>query len=341
MVGAVVVAGNRIVGEGYHRRAGGPHAEVIALEAAGARTRGATLYLTLEPCQHTDKRTPPCVPRILQSRIARVVIAMPDPNPQVGGRGIRRLQQAGVSVDVGCLRKEAEQLNEAYVHYMRTGRPFVILKAALTLDGKIATATGESQWITGEQARRYVHRMRSEADAIMVGIGTVLRDDPRLTARRQGRTTSGGPARVILDSTLRIALSARVLQKPGDPILITTRQASAQKIKRLQKAGASVLVLPSDRGRVSFPASLRALAKRGITSVLLEGGSELNAAAMRTGTINRVALFVAPLLLGGQDAKSVIGGKSPSGLAQAVTIEDATVRRLGRDLLIEGRVAKT
>jgi len=183
MVGAVVVSGRRIVGQGYHRRPGGPHAEVLALRSAGGRAHGATLYVTLEPCHHTSKRTPPCVPAIMESGLRRVVVAIRDPNPLVSGRGISRLRRAGVRVTVGCLREEAERLNEIYCHWMRTGRPFVIMKAAMTLDGKVAAASGESRWITGEAARRHAHRLRSQVDAVMVGIGTVLRDDPQMTVR--------------------------------------------------------------------------------------------------------------------------------------------------------------
>ena len=219
MVGALVVAGTRVVGAGFHQRAGGPHAEVIALQRAGHRARGATLYVTLEPCSHTNKRTPPCVPRILASGVRRVVAAMPDPNPLVSGRGLGRLRDRGMTVVVGCLREEAEQLNESYCHWVTTKRPFVLLKAGMTLDGKIATSGGDSQWITSDAARRDVHRLRSRMDAVMVGIGTVLKDDPQLTARR--RTTRGPrlyprqPLRVIMDSRLRIPLTARVLARMG------------------------------------------------------------------------------------------------------------------------------
>ncbi|MGH2397978.1 MAG: bifunctional diaminohydroxyphosphoribosylaminopyrimidine deaminase/5-amino-6-(5-phosphoribosylamino)uracil reductase RibD, partial [bacterium] len=215
MVGAVVVARNRIAGQGYHRRAGGPHAEVLALQSAGDRVKGATLYVTLEPCCHRRKRTPPCVPSIIASGIRRVVVAMQDPNPRVCGRGLRQLRQAGVKVTVDCLREEAERLNEMYCHWVRTGQPFVVVKAAMTLDGKIATSSGESRWITGEAARRHVHGLRRRMDAVIVGIGTVLRDDPQLTIRlgssRSGSHPTRQPLRVILDSTARIPPTAKVL----------------------------------------------------------------------------------------------------------------------------------
>ncbi|MEC4672013.1 MAG: bifunctional diaminohydroxyphosphoribosylaminopyrimidine deaminase/5-amino-6-(5-phosphoribosylamino)uracil reductase RibD, partial [Nitrospirota bacterium] len=230
MVGAILVKNGRIVGKGYHRRAGAPHAEILALQQAGSRSHGATLYVTLEPCSHTGKRTPPCVPAIITARPRRVVVAMRDPNPHVNGQGIRRLRQSGLTVDIGCLQEEAKHLNEAYVHWVKTGRPFVILKAAMTLDGKIATASGESKWITGAKARLHVHRLRSQVDGIMVGIGTVLKDDPQLTARlpeKDQLTTLRQPVRIVLDTRLRIPLSAHLLEhlKKRPTIIATTSEA--------------------------------------------------------------------------------------------------------------------
>ncbi len=360
IVGAVVVAGGRIVGRGYHRRAGGPHAEVVALRQAGTLARSATLYVTLEPCRHTTKRTPPCLPAIVASGLRRVVVAMPDPNPRVDGHGIRGLRRHGLTVDVGCLRAQAECLNESYCHWVRTGRPFVLLKAAMSLDGKLAAAGGESRWITGEEARREVHRLRSRVDAIMVGIGTVLRDDPRLTARpgerRAGRRpgverrplAARQPLRVILDSTLRIPLRAKVLARPTkdragrharlNTLIATTSRASKRGLERLRSLGVPVVVLPVQSGRPSLRACLTRLGRMGITSVMIEGGGELNAAALRGGLVNRVRFYVAPLLLGGQDATSVIGGSSPRTLTGAWRLEAMQTRRVGRDVVIEGTV---
>ena len=346
MVGALVVSGRRIVGRGYHRKPGGPHAEVLALRSAGRRARGATLYVTLEPCLHTNKRTPPCVPVLITSGLRRVVVAMRDPNPLVSGRGVSRLRQAGIRVTVGCLLEEAERLNERYVHWMRTGRPFVILKAAMTLDGKIATAGGESRWITGEAARRHAHRLRSEVDAVMVGIGTVLRDDPRLTARLADRRSTGSrvrqPLRVVVDSRLRISPAARVLS-PGAPagprpavVVATTARAPKVRIDRLRRKGVSVIVLPAQQGRVPLRACLSRLARMGVTSMLLEGGSELNASALRAGLVNRVLFYIAPTLLGGRDAKGVIGGQGPQRLADALSVTDLQTRWIGPNLLLEG-----
>jgi len=338
MVGAVVVAGNRIVGQGYHRRPGGPHAEVRAMEAAGPRAKRATLYVTLEPCCHTKKRTPPCVPVLIAAGLKRVVVAMADPNPKVSGRGIRALRRAGLDLSVGCLRHEAEQLNEAYRHWIKTGLPFVTLKTAMTMDGKIATAGGESQWITGNPARRATHRLRDQMDAILVGVETVRHDDPRLTVRL-GRgpasdQRSRQPLRVILDSRLRVPLKAKVLS--SGTAIATTAQALARKVQQVRAKGAQVWVLPARNGQVSLRACLAKLGKQGATSVLIEGGSDVNASAIRSGLVNRVALFIAPTLLGGQDAKGVIGGLAPKRLAQALPLNDIRIQPLGKDFLVEG-----
>ncbi|HJU06050.1 MAG TPA: bifunctional diaminohydroxyphosphoribosylaminopyrimidine deaminase/5-amino-6-(5-phosphoribosylamino)uracil reductase RibD [Nitrospiraceae bacterium] len=341
MVGAVVVSGARVVGQGYHHRAGEPHAEILALQDAGSRVAGAALYVTLEPCNHTNKRTPPCVPVVLASGLRRIVVAMRDPNPQVSGKGIARLRRTGLEVSVGCLGERAARLNEVYCHWISTGRPFVLMKAAMTLDGKIATATGESRWISGEAARRQVHRLRRQVDAIMVGIGTILQDDPSLTVRLSpgGKQSLTGrqPVRVVLDSRLRISPDAQVVATVSSipTIVVTTRLAPKPRVQRLQARGVTVLIASVDHGRVSFADCLMQLGKRNITSVLLEGGSELNAAALRGGFVNRLRLYIAPMLLGGQDAKSVIGGISPKRLADALGLKDFRVSRVGQDLLLD------
>jgi diaminohydroxyphosphoribosylaminopyrimidine deaminase/5-amino-6-(5-phosphoribosylamino)uracil reductase len=271
---------------------------------------------------------------------------MEDPNPSVSGRGIRALRRAGIETTVGCLHDEAHRLNEIYSHWIKTGRPFLILKTAMTLDGKIATAGGESRWITGDAARRHVHRLRSRVDAIMVGMETVLSDDPQLTVRLAGRgarlTNGHQPLRVVLDSRLRIPPTARVLTPlpgagaAGRTLIATTAKAPRRRIEKLRAQGTSVLVLPSRDGKVSLDACLRRLGQMGVSSVLLEGGSQMNASALRAGLVNRVVLYVAPLLLGGQDAKGVIGGPSPKRLSGAVRLTNLRIRRLGDDLLIEG-----
>ena len=335
LVGAVVVAGSRIVGRGYHHRAGEPHAEILALRAAGAKARGATLYVTLEPCCHTDKRTPPCVPSVIASGLRRIVVAMRDPNPRVRGRGITRLRRAGINVTTGCLEDRAQRLNEAYVHWMRTGRPFLIMKAAMTIDGKVATAGGMSKWITGEAARRDVHRLRSAVDAVMVGVETVLHDDPQLTARGTG-ASGRQPLRIVLDSTLRIPASARVLSSPGGQVLIaTTARGSKDRMDDLRGQGATVLVLPVEDGRVSLRGCLEELGRRGVTSILLEGGATIHASALKAFVVDRVVLYMAPRLLGGQDSRSLIGGRSPESLADALPVRDLRITPIGNDLKIE------
>lgn len=340
MVGAVVVSRGDIVGQGSHRKAGGPHAEVLALSQAGSRAKGGTLYVTLEPCSHLKKRTPPCVPLVISSGVRRVVVAMVDPNPQVRGRGVAQLKRAGIRVEVGCLEVEARQLNEAYIHWVQTGRPFTILKAGMTLDGQIATAGGESQWITGEAARLRGHRLRAEVDAVLVGIGTVLRDDPQLTARTGGdpvRLAPRQPLRVVVDSRLRIPLRAAVLQRQDEAhtVIATTRAAPSKKIAALQGRGIDVLVLPGAGGHVDLAALWTRLGQLGVTSLLVEGGSDLNAAALRAGLPQRLMCFIAPLLLGGQDAKGLFGGLSPRRLREALPLKNLRSEPVGRDMLIQ------
>lgn len=343
MVGAIVVSRGEIVGQGSHRKAGGPHAEVIALSQAGSRAKGGTLYVTLEPCSHLKKRTPPCVPLVITSGVSRVVVAMVDPNPRVKGRGIAKLKRAGIRVDVGCRDAEAVQLNEAYIYWVKTGRPFTILKTGMTLDGQIATARGESQWITDKAARWQAHRLRADVDAILVGIGTVLRDNPQLTARVADdtlRLAPRQPLRVVVDSRLRIPLQAAVLQQQQDAhtVIATTSAAPLRKIDLLKGRGIDVLVLPKAGGHVSVQALWTSLGQLGITSLLVEGGSDLNAAVLRAGLSQRLICFVAPLLLGGQDAKGLFGGLSPRRLRDAVPIKNLRMEMVGRDMLIRADI---
>jgi diaminohydroxyphosphoribosylaminopyrimidine deaminase / 5-amino-6-(5-phosphoribosylamino)uracil reductase len=340
-VGAVVVRKHRVVGAGYHRRAGGPHAEVFALRQAGVRARGATLYLTLEPCCHIRKRTPPCVPLILQSGVRRVVIGSRDPNPQVAGRGLAALRRAGLMVKLGVARATADALIEPYATRVTQGRPFVTLKAAATLDGKIATASGESQWITGPLARRRVQQLRAQSDAVVVGVGTVIADDPSLTVRgKSGRTRQ--PSRIVLDAQLRTPLSAKVLTDRRAPtIIVTTFDAPKTLRESMERLGVEVLVMPATHGRIVWKPLLQDLGRRGMNAVLIEGGGEVNATALRTGVVDRVILFLAPQLLGGRDAIAVIGGTSPTHLADAIRLRDTTVTRVGKDLMVEARVKGT
>lgn len=341
MVGAVLVRSGRIIGRGYHQGPGMPHAEVVALQRAGGKASGATLYINLEPCCHTSKRTPPCTPQLIQHGIRKVVVSMRDPNPQVRGRGVRELKKKGIIVEEGILKQEAVRLNEAYIKWMTERQPFVILKVAQSLDGKIATAGGESRWISSEQARAYVHRLRARVDAVMIGIGTVVADNPLLTVRA-GNKAGKQPMRIVVDSTLRISPDARVLKghPPGMALVATTLKAPRAKIQKLTDQGVKVLVVKEHQGRVDLVDLMRVLGEMQVLTVLIEGGSELNASALRQGIVDRVLFFIAPRIIGGQDAKGAIGGTSPRYLSASIPIKDLKVRRIGPDVLLEGDVVK-
>ena len=337
MVGAVVVHGTEIVGEGFHERAGGPHAEIVALEAAGARARGGTLYVTLEPCNHVG-RTPPCVPAIFASGITRVVCAATDPNPFVTGGGAAALRDRGVAVATGMLAADAMAQNRVFFTAMRERRPHVTLKAGMTADGKIADVHGVARWITGERARAEAHEQRREMDAIMAGVTTVLRDDPALTVRL-GRPWPREPWRVVLDTNARTPPSARVIvgATPARALIAVGDRAPADRVAALERAGASVLRVPVRDGRVAVDAVLGALFDRDVRAVLVEGGGEVHASFLDAGLVDRVALFVAPLLLGGRSAPSVVGGAGRE-LKSAVRLGAMTVRAVGDNLLIEADV---
>jgi diaminohydroxyphosphoribosylaminopyrimidine deaminase/5-amino-6-(5-phosphoribosylamino)uracil reductase len=339
MVGAVLTQDAAVVGEGFHARAGAPHAEVAALVAAGARARGATLYVTLEPCVHHG-RTPPCAPAVVAAGVSRVVVATTDPNPIVNGEGVRALRRAGLTVEVGTLAGEAEALNRAFFTRMREGRPHVTLKAGMTLDGKIADPDGVSRWITGEEARAEVHRLRSRADGIVVGIDTALKDDPELTVRLEPPWPRE-PYRIVVDSRARLSGTARLIGAgtPARAIVAVVAGASPDRVGRLREAGATVVECPGREQKVDLGWLLQWLAARDVVALLLEGGSELNAAFLDAGLVDRVVLHVAPALLGGRTAAGVLGGPGRP-LKAAVRLRDTAVRRLGEDLVIEGDVAR-
>lgn len=339
LVGALVVKDGVVAGEGFHPEAGAPHAERLALAAAGAAARGATLYVTLEPCVHHG-RTPPCVPAVLEAGIRRVVVGIKDPNPQVSGAGVAALARAGAEVRVGCLEDEARRLNRPFFTWIVERRPFATLKVAMSLDGKIAGWDRASRWITGDEARLEGHRLRSQADAIVVGIGTILADDPQLTVRLEPPWPRE-PYRVVVDSHGRTPLAARVLEsgRPERTLIAVTEAASSDRLRALEARGARVLRLPSRDGRVSLPALATELARREITALLLEGGSEVNAAFLEAGLVDRVVAFVAPLLLGGRQAPSALGGAGRT-LKEAFRLTSMTARPVGEDLFIEGDVAR-
>lgn len=335
LVGSVVVKDGKVIGRGYHRKAGGPHAEAIALKKAGEAAKDATLYVTLEPCSHVNKRTPPCSPLVIQSGVQRVVVGMIDPNPRVSGNGIKALRSAGIEVETGVLEAEAKRVNEAFIKHITTGMPFVTLKIAQTLDGKIATSSGESKWITGEQAREEGRRLRNINDAILVGINTVLADDPALTTRIPG---GRDPIRVIVDAHLRIPLHARVLKQKSQArtIIATAAGAPENKIKKLQAVGAEVITIKPVQGRVNLRDLMKKLGRMDIMSVLIEGGAEINASALKAGIVDKVTLFVAPMLMTGRDSLCSIGGVSPRKLSQAVRLTHVTSQFVGPDLMITG-----
>lgn len=335
-VGAVIVKGGRVVGEGWTRPVGGPHAEVVALRRARARARGATLYVTLEPCAHYG-RTPPCIDAVIAGGIARVVVGVGDPNPRVRGRGLRALRAAGIEVTTGVLAAEAGAVSAWFRHSIVRGRPFVMLKLAASLDGRIATVRGESRWISGPVARRWVHELRNRVDAVVVGSGTVLADDPALTCRLRG---GRDPIRIVVDGRLRTSTRARVVRQrsTASTLIVTIASAPASRRAALTRAGAEVLLVPGAGGHVSLPALFRALAARGIVSILIEGGGELAAAALRAEVVDRVLLVSAPLFLGG-DGRSMLGSLGVRRLARAPHVAKPIFSRLGSDLLVEGPVA--
>jgi diaminohydroxyphosphoribosylaminopyrimidine deaminase / 5-amino-6-(5-phosphoribosylamino)uracil reductase len=339
MVGAVVVRENVVVAEGFHRRAGEAHAEIEALVAAGEQARGATLYVTLEPCSHLG-RTPPCARQVVEAGVRRVVAALVDPNPRVAGQGLAALRAAGVEVAVGVLEREAERQNRAFLTTMRTGRPHVTLKAAMTLDGKIADRHGTSQWITGDSARQEAHRLRSEMDAILVGVGTIVADDPALTVRRE-RPWPREPYRVVLDSRARTPHDARVLRAgtAARTLVVVRDDTPEERTKQLEELGAVVVRVGARQGRVDLGGALAELHRREVRALLVEGGAEVHGAFLDAGLVDRVVMFVAPLLLGGRQASSAVGGAGLP-LKGALRLTDLSIRHVGADLLLEAEVAR-
>ncbi len=328
-VGAVVAHNGEVVGRGFHRRAGLPHAEVEALREAGERARGGTLYVTLEPCNHTG-RTPPCTEAILAAGIRRVVVGVRDPNPGVRGGGVNVLRQAGIEVVEGIEGERCAELVAPFRKWVTSGRPWVTLKIAASLDGKIATATGDSRWITNERSRRYVHRLRDEHDAVLVGAGTVLADDPELTCRRRG---GRNPLRVILDGRLRSPLTARVFDtEKAATLVLTSAVAPARKRAQLQARGVEVEEVGA-HACLEWEAVLGALGRRGVLAVLVEGGAQVAAQALRQGGVDRLLLFLAPLLIGG-DGRPWLASLGVRTIAEALRLPELEVRRFAGDILV-------
>lgn len=331
LVGAVLVKDGEIVGEGYHEVYGGAHAEVNAIRDAGQRAEGATLYVTLEPCCHYGK-TPPCAEAVIKAAIRRVVVAMEDPNPIVKGKGMARLREAGIEVECGLMEDEARELNEIYIKYITTHLPFVILKAAMSLDGKICTFTGDSKWISSEVSRTHAHIVRNRVSAIMVGINTVTADNPHLTTRIE----NGRDARpVIVDSSASIPLSTNVLSGNG-PIVAVTDMAPAEKVAALENRGVQVIRTGSDEnGMVDLEELMRSLGEMGIDSVLLEGGGSLNWSAVKKGIVDKFMFFVAPMVIGGKSALTPVEGEGFDKVSEALRLKDVKLSRSGEDILIE------
>lgn len=340
MVGAVIVKNGEIVGRGFHQSAGTAHAEVIAIEDAGAAAENATLYVTLEPCNHTG-RTPPCTKKIMEAGIKRVVVAMADPNPHVRGGGMRYLSARGVDITPGILEAEAQRLNEVFVKFIRTKHPFVILKCAATLDGQLASRTGDSKWVTGATARQYVHRLRHAVDAIMVGIGTVKMDNPRLTTRIDGED-GRDPVRIVLDTHLSIPETSKVIQQRSraDTLVVTGEVSSdPERVKKkafLEEAGVRVVEVAVTKDGIDLEALMTFLGVRAITSILIEGGGQVIASSLAAGIVDKIAFFYAPKIYGGNDGVSICSGKGPARMRDALPVRDLTLQRFGDDILIEG-----
>ena len=334
-VGAVVVRNGAIVGEGYHRAVGTPHAERIALEHAGEAAQGAGVYVSLEPCCHHG-RTPPCTEALIEAGVSQVIYASPDPDPRCHGGGHTALEAAGIHVEAGVLQEDAAKLLEGYVRHKRTGLPLVTLKLAMSLDGKIATRTGNSQWITGEESRRLVHRMRDEADAVMVGVGTVLADNPSLTTRRDG----GGrdSLRVVVDSMARTSPEAAVVvqESTAGCLVACTEHAAEADVQALRGAGAEVLILPAGNEGVDLKALMAELGARGALNVLIEGGGSLAWGALSAGIVDRIAFFYAPVIIGGDDAVAGVGGLGFERVDASLRLSDLSLTQTGVDLLVEG-----
>jgi diaminohydroxyphosphoribosylaminopyrimidine deaminase/5-amino-6-(5-phosphoribosylamino)uracil reductase len=336
MVGAVVVKQGQVIGRGYHRRAGGPHAEVHAIDDAGSQAQGATLYVTLEPCNHFG-RTPPCTHKIVAAGIRRVVVAMTDPNPDVAGGGNQYLHDQGLEVTVGVCQAQAKNLNEAFVTWVTTGRPFVILKCAATLDGRIATRTGDSRWVTGPASRRYVHRLRHAVDGIMVGVETVRQDDPSLTTRLDD-ATGVDPTRIILDTHLSMPLNAKVLHLASQaPTWVACGEAAPMdRRSTLEAAGARVIPTKQHRDRIDLPALIEQLGRMGIGSLLIEGGAAVSGAAMAAGIVDKICFFYAPKILGGDDGVPICRGAGPERMQESLAVHDLSVSRFEADVLFQG-----
>ncbi|WP_049766315.1 bifunctional diaminohydroxyphosphoribosylaminopyrimidine deaminase/5-amino-6-(5-phosphoribosylamino)uracil reductase RibD [Syntrophobacter fumaroxidans] len=341
MVGAVVVRGETTVAEGFHEFVGGPHAEVNALRQAGDKARGATLYVTLEPCNHQG-RTPPCTRAVLDSGVATVVIGMEDPNPGVRGGGASFLRSHGLRVHAGILEKECRALNQPFIKHVTTGLPYVTLKAAVTLDGAIASSSGDSKWISNERSRKFAHHLRCISDGVLIGIGTALADDPLLSARIKRRPACRQPVRIVLDSRLRLPLESALVRTAAEfPLMVVCgRDAPPTREKALVDAGAEVMRLSSGKGGIHLPELLRALGSKGLCSLLVEGGATVLGAFLDNGLADDFHFFYAPKVLGDPAGTPMVRGRGRERMADAVPVFDVRVRRFGEDVMLSGRLTE-
>jgi len=334
-VGAVLVKNNRIIAEGFHARAGGPHAEVVALRKAGNKAKGADLYINLEPCCHVG-RTPPCTDAIIQSGVSRVFAGMKDPNKLVQGKGVRALKASGIKVSLGLMQKDCEKLNEVFVKVMKTGMPFVTIKTAMSLDGKIATRQGDSQWISGVESRNFVHELRNQNDAILVGTNTILKDNPQLTCRLK-KGQGNHPARIILDQKNKVPLKAKVFanSKTQQVIYVCGSGLTPKREKFFASGNIEILKVKTQKSGFDLKHLMKLLVQRDLTSVLIEGGSEINSSALTAGIVDRIFAFISPILVGGQQAPGPIGGKGVAKIAKAMKLKNMRVVQMGKDLMVE------
>lgn len=341
-VGAVVVKDGEIVGQGYTQPPGSSHAEIVALRQAADRAKGGVLYVTLEPCSHTEKRTPPCAEAIAAAGISEVHLAMTDPNPLVCGKGTDKLDRKGIRVYVGECEQEAREVNEAYLKFVTTGLPFITAKFAISLDGKIATKTGDSKWISCEESRKYVHYLRYTSDAVMTGVNTVLADDPRLTCRcgGTGGTVKKQPLRVIVDAKGRTPPNAQIFNKPGSVLLAVAKTIQPKAKEAFIAAGAELLELPAEDGLIDLAGLLRSLSQRQITSVLVEGGGSVLGSLFDNKLVDKVVAFIAPIIIGGTEAKTAVSGRGATNVAEALRLDRIQMQRFGDDVMLSGYVKR-
>ncbi len=339
LVGAVITKNSEIIGEGYHEKFGGPHAEINAINSAVEPVQGATMYVTLEPCSHYGK-TPPCADRLISEGFSRVVIGMADPNPVVNGKGIEKLKAAGIEVDVRVLEEDIKKVNEIYLTNVLKKRPFSVLKTAMTLDGKIAVKTGDSKWISCEKSREYVHGLRHLYDGIMVGVNTVISDNPELTDRLSF-TEKRDPVRIITDSAGRIPLDSKVLRKDNvKTIIAVTERIDSEFVKKINDKGKDVIVCPDKNGRVDLNYLMKELWKQGIDSILIEGGSTLNYSAVSEGVVDKVVSFISPKIIGGKDSFTPVGGAGVRTISDAFRLKVDKVEQIDTDILIESYIIR-